>query len=72
LCLFNVTSTVSEETCDEVQSLVFDLFANLGATGAFLVIQIGLPETFLFFVSDIVLFACYRRTVRFPSSLRIS
>uniref|UniRef100_A0ACD5W384 Uncharacterized protein n=4 Tax=Avena sativa TaxID=4498 RepID=A0ACD5W384_AVESA len=24
--------SVSEETCDEVQSLVFDLFANLGAT----------------------------------------
>ena len=26
--------TVTEETCDEVESLVFDLFANLGATGA--------------------------------------
>lgn len=25
---------VSEETCNEVESLVFDLFANLGATGA--------------------------------------
>lgn len=25
---------VSEERCDEVESLVFDLFANLGATGA--------------------------------------
>lgn len=24
---------VSEERCDEVESLVFDLFANLGATG---------------------------------------
>lgn len=24
---------VSEETCNEVESLVFDLFANLGATG---------------------------------------
>lgn len=28
-------SAVSEETCNEVESLVFDLFANLGATGAF-------------------------------------
>ena len=25
---------VTEERCDEVESLVFDLFANLGATGA--------------------------------------
>lgn len=25
--------TVTEERCDEVESLVFDLFANLGATG---------------------------------------
>jgi GTP-binding protein len=24
---------VSEERCNEVESLVFDLFANLGATG---------------------------------------
>lgn len=24
---------VSEERCDEVESLVFDLFANLGASG---------------------------------------
>lgn len=27
-------NVVSEDTCDEVESLVFDLFANLGATGA--------------------------------------
>ncbi|KAL8525195.1 hypothetical protein ACS0TY_014715 [Phlomoides rotata] len=26
-------STVTEERCSEVESLVFDLFANLGATG---------------------------------------
>jgi GTP-binding protein len=38
LWLLNATPTVSEETCDEVQSLVFDLFANLGATGTILVI----------------------------------
>ena len=30
----NVVHAVSEERCDEVESLVFDLFANLGATGA--------------------------------------
>ena len=28
--------TVSEERCNEVESLVFDLFANLGATGILL------------------------------------
>ena len=32
--MFLVTiNVVSEETCNEVESLVFDLFANLGATG---------------------------------------
>jgi len=29
-----VIYAVSEERCNEVESLVFDLFANLGATGA--------------------------------------
>ena len=29
-----VVYAVSEERCNEVESLVFDLFANLGATGA--------------------------------------
>lgn len=35
LIMFNLPalSAVSEETCNEVESLVFDLFANLGATG---------------------------------------
>lgn len=28
-----VDLSVSEERCNEVESLVFDLFANLGATG---------------------------------------
>ena len=28
-----VNDAVSEERCNEVESLVFDLFANLGATG---------------------------------------
>lgn len=29
------TYAVSEERCNEVESLVFDLFANLGAAGTY-------------------------------------
>lgn len=32
-----IYSAVSEETCNEVESLVFDLFANLGATGLLII-----------------------------------
>lgn len=34
IALMVVIYAVSEERCNEVESLVFDLFANLGATGA--------------------------------------
>lgn len=33
LRFFLIIYVVSEERCNEVESLVFDLFANLGATG---------------------------------------
>jgi len=42
--------TVSEETCNEVESLVFDLFANLGATGAVLLFNLVYLKFFLFFL----------------------
>lgn len=37
LCLIfylHIVCVVTEERCSEVESLVFDLFANLGATGS--------------------------------------
>ena len=42
LTFFVIIYAVSEETCNEVESLVFDLFANLGATGAEIFNQIHL------------------------------
>lgn len=45
---------VSEETCNEVHGLVFDLFANLGATGEvlfFWIIERFHPRAYIFFVT---------------------
>jgi len=47
---FMLHQTVSEETCNEVESLVFDLFANLGATGAVLLFNWVSLKFFLFFL----------------------
>lgn len=64
-------AAVTEERCDEVESLVFDLFANLGATGA------RILETYLLYHIRSVAFSpakeilfCHRGATGFSCSLR--